>query len=150
MILQATSREPCCVNPSALHPTQTSSLPQSYGGRELLALGLIGPLPLFLQCVTWSWILSVCTLSCVRLLATPWTVAHQASLSMGFPPGQEYWSRLPCPPPGDLPNPGIEPRSPALQVDSLPSEPPGTLLIKLHQGKLYFSPPLSVFLKLDV
>ena len=38
---------------------------------------------------------------------------------------QEYWSGLPCPPPGDLPNPGTEPRSPALQVDSLPSEPPG-------------------------
>ena len=38
---------------------------------------------------------------------------------------QEYWSRLPCPPSGDLPNPGIEPRFPALQVDSLPSEPPG-------------------------
>ena len=38
---------------------------------------------------------------------------------------QEYWSGLPCPPPGDLPNPGIEPRSPALQVDSLPSDPPG-------------------------
>ena len=38
---------------------------------------------------------------------------------------QEYWSGLPCPPPGDLPSPGLEPRSPALQVDSLPSEPPG-------------------------
>ena len=55
---------------------------------------------------------------------TPWAVAHQAPLSMGFP-RQEYWGRLPCPPPGDLPNPGIEPRSPALQEDSLPSEPPG-------------------------
>ena len=43
---------------------------------------------------------------------------------MGFS-RQEYWSGLPCPPPGDLPNPGVEPRSPALQVDSLPSEPPG-------------------------
>ena len=52
------------------------------------------------------------------------TVAHQALLSMGFS-RQEYWSGLSCPPPGDLPNPGIEPRSPALQVDSLPSEPPG-------------------------
>ena len=38
---------------------------------------------------------------------------------------QEYWSGLPCPPPGDLPDPGIEPRSPALQIDSLPSESPG-------------------------
>ena len=54
---------------------------------------------------------------------TPWTVAHQAPLSMGFF-RQEYWSGLPCPPPGDLPNLGIEPRSPALQADSLTSEPP--------------------------
>ena len=49
----------------------------------------------------------------MQLFATPWTVAHQASLSTGFP-GQEYWSRLPFPPPGDLPGPGIEPESPAL------------------------------------
>ena len=55
---------------------------------------------------------------------TPWTVAHLAPLSMGFS-RQEYWSGLPCPPPGDLPNPGIELRSPALQADSLTSEPPG-------------------------
>ena len=48
-------------------------------------------------------------------------------LSMGFP-RQEYWSELPCPPPGDLPNSGIKPRSPALQADSLPSEPPGKLM----------------------
>ena len=58
--------------------------------------------------------------SCVTL----WTVAHQASLSMGFS-RQEYCSGLPFPSPGDLPNPGIEPRSPALQADALPSEPPG-------------------------
>ena len=51
-------------------------------------------------------------------------VAHQAPLSMGFS-RQEYWSGLPCPPPGDLLDPGIEPRSPALLADSLPSEPPG-------------------------
>ena len=55
---------------------------------------------------------------------TPWTVAHQAPLSMGFS-RQKYWSGLPCPPPGGLPNSGIKPRSPALQADSLPSEPPG-------------------------
>ena len=54
---------------------------------------------------------------------TPWTVAHQAPLSTGFS-RQEYWSGLPCPSPGDLPHPGIEPRSPAWQVDSLLSEPP--------------------------
>ena len=51
--------------------------------------------------------------SCVQFFATPWTAAHQALLSMGFS-RQEYWSGLPCPPPGDLPNPGIEPVSPAL------------------------------------
>ena len=54
----------------------------------------------------------------------PWTVAHQAALSMGFS-GQEYWSGLPCFPPGDLPDPGIEPRFLALQADCLQSEPPG-------------------------
>ena len=52
---------------------------------------------------------------------TPWTVACQAPLSMEFS-GQEYWSELPFPSPGDLPDPGIKPRSPALQADSLPSE----------------------------
>ena len=63
-------------------------------------------------------------LSRVWLFATPWAVACQAPLSMRFS-RQEYWSGLPCPPPGDLPNPGIEPRSPTLQADSLLSEPPG-------------------------
>jgi len=66
----------------------------------------------------------VCVLShfsCVRLCVT---VAHKAPLSMGFS-RQEYWSGLPFPSPGDLPNPGIEPRPPAWQTDSLPSEPPG-------------------------
>ena len=56
--------------------------------------------------------------------ATPWTIAYQASLFMGFS-RQEYWSGLPCPLPGDLPNLGIKPGSPALQADSLPSEPRG-------------------------
>ena len=60
-------------------------------------------------------------LSRVQPFVTPWTVAHQAPLSMGFS-RQEYWSGLPFPSPGDLPNPGIEPRSPALQADALPSE----------------------------
>ena len=61
-------------------------------------------------------------LSHVRFFATPRTIARQAPLPMGFP-RREYWSGLPFPP-GDLPNPGIEPRSPALQADFLPSEPP--------------------------
>ena len=64
------------------------------------------------------------SLSHVRLFATPWTVAYQASPSMGFF-RQEYWSGLPFPSPGDLPDPGIEPRSPALEADVLTSEPPG-------------------------
>ena len=55
---------------------------------------------------------------------TPWTVAHQVPLSVGFS-RQEYWSGLPFPSPGDLPEPGIEPRSPALQADALTSEPSG-------------------------
>ena len=64
------------------------------------------------------------SLSHVRLFATPCTVAHQAPPSMGFS-RQEYWSGLPFSSPGDLPNPGIEPGSPALQADALLSEPPG-------------------------
>ena len=63
-------------------------------------------------------------LSHVRLFATPWTVAYQAPPSMGFS-RQECWSGLPFPSPGGLPDPGIEPGSPALQADALPSEPPG-------------------------
>ena len=55
---------------------------------------------------------------------TPWIVAHQAPVSMGFS-RQEYWSGLPCPSPEDLSNPGIEHRSPALQAGSLPFEPSG-------------------------
>ena len=64
------------------------------------------------------------SLSRVRLFATPQTVAYQAPPSQGFS-RQEYWSGLPFPSPADLPNPGIEPKSPALQTDALPSEPPG-------------------------
>ena len=64
------------------------------------------------------------SLSCVRLFVTLWAVAYLASLSMGFS-RQEYWSRLPFPSPGELPDPGIEPRSPSLEADALTSEPPG-------------------------
>ena len=63
-------------------------------------------------------------LSRVRLFSTPWTVAYQAPLSMGFS-RQECWNGLPFPSPGDLPDTGIEPGSPALQTDAFPSEPPG-------------------------
>ena len=66
----------------------------------------------------------MCLVSQSRLTVSPWTIAHQAPLSMVFS-RQEYWSGLPCPLPGDLPNPGTETRSPALQMNFLPSEPPG-------------------------
>ena len=61
------------------------------------------------------------SLSHVQIFVTLWTVAHQAPQSMGFS-REEYWSGLPFPSPGDLPNPGIKPRSPALQSDALPSD----------------------------
>ena len=74
----------------------------------------------------WWW-----TKSCLAL-ATPWTVAHQPPLFMGFL-RQEYWRGLPFPSPGDLPDPGIKPKSPALQADSLLTEPPGKILSKLKR-----------------
>ena len=69
------------------------------------------------------------SLSRVQLFATPWTIAHQAPPSIGFS-RQEYWSGVPFPSPEDLPNPEIEPRSPALQADTLISEPPGKPIIR--------------------
>ena len=66
-------------------------------------------------------------LSRVRLFVTPWTRGHQAPPSMEFS-RQEYWSGLPFSSPGDLPNTGIEPRSPALQADALLSQPPRKLI----------------------
>ena len=70
------------------------------------------------------------SLSRVWLFVTPWTVAHQAPPSMGFPK-QEYWNGLPFPSPGDLPHPGIEPGFPTLQAYALTSEPPGKPIIGL-------------------
>ena len=82
------------------------------------------------------------SLSRVWLSAGLWTVAHQAPLSMGFS-RQEYWSGLPFPSPGDLPHPGIEPRSPTLQADALTSAPPGKPCIvsskSLHLSEILFS-----------
>ena len=82
------------------------------------------------------------SLSRVGLFATPWTVAYQASPSMGFS-RQEYWSGLPFPSPGDLPDPGIEPRSLTLEADTLTSEPPGktTLIAAVPLGYT----PLVIF-----
>ena len=79
-----------------------------------------------LKIVALTYTHKVKSLSHVQLFATPWTVAHQASPSMKFS-GHEYWSGLPFLSPGDLPNPGIEPRSPAWKADALSSGPPGNL-----------------------
>ena len=77
--------------------------------------------------------------SYVQFFVIPWTVAFQAPLSMRFS-RQEYWSELPFPSPGDLPDRGIKPGSPVLQADSLPSEPPGkqcyTVLFPFSQTSL--------------
>ena len=77
------------------------------------------------------------SLSRIRLFAIPWTVAYKAPLSMGFSK-QEYWNGLPSTSPGDLPDPGTEPRSSALKADSLPSEPTGKQF-KFTQTSLYAS-----------
>ena len=74
--------------------------------------------------------------SCVWLFATLWTIGCQAPLSMGFS-WQKYWSGSPCPSPGNLPNPRIEPSSPALQADSLPTEPPGNPIVTLSSFKFH-------------
>ena len=89
--------------------------------------GGVGAVCLFFLAVFNTWYVHACMLGCfrhVRLFVTLWAIAHQAPLSMGFS-RQEYWTGLSCPPQGDLSNSGIEPRSPLLQVDSLPTEPPG-------------------------
>ena len=84
------------------------------------------------------------SLSCVRLFETPWTnVAHEAPPSMEFS-RQEYWSRLPFPSPGDLPDPGIAPRSPALQADALTSEPPGKPHLIFSSSKRFYYHPLFI------
>ena len=124
-----------------------------------LFLCLIQVVMIRLPCYYKLWIVSVLVgwsevklLSGVWLFAIPWTVVYQASPSMGFS-RQEYWSGLPLPSPGDLPDPGIEPRSPALQADALPSEPPGKpsgrvvfvyfhmwVLIRMHMWRIIMEP----------
>ena len=93
--------------PSVLNPPAASQFPP------------IWPKALLFGCTPWQGILvPVCVCGSHSVLSdsvTPWTVAHQAPLSMGFS-RQEYWSGLPFPSPGDLPYPGIEPSSPALQI----------------------------------
>ena len=91
-----------------------TSFPRCPACKQQTAVGLLS----LLNYVCWS------LLSCVGLPATPGTVACQALLFMRLS-RQEYWSEEPFPSPGDLSDPGVEPRSPALQADSLPAEPPG-------------------------
>ena len=71
------------------------------------------------------------SLSLICLFVTPWTVTHQTPLSMGFS-RQEYWSELLFPSPGDLPDSGTEPKSPALQEDSIQTEPPGKSFLSVE------------------
>ena len=105
--------------------------------RVLLNSGSLGSKSLRAQQILCSWPLGhfipkpkpcVCTsLSHIWFFETPWTTAHQASLSLEFS-RQDYWSGWPFPPPGDLPNSGIEPTSASLQADSLLSEGERTLM----------------------
>ena len=85
-----------------------------------------------------------CVLSHARFFATPWTIAHQAPLSIGFP-RQEYWSGLPFPTPGDLPDPGIKLTSPvslALKADSLPLSHQGSPWYRGTEAKFLGTLPL--------
>ena len=86
-------------------------------------------------------------LSCVQLFATPWTIDYQRPSSMGFY-RQEYWSGLPFPSPGDLPNPGIEPGSPTLQADALTSELLGKQECPNHRIIALISHARKVMLKI--
>ena len=114
------------------YPLQYSGLENSmdyslWSGKELDTTERLSEEEGFSQHQAWK---RVCVCVCDSLsvmfdsLQPPSTVAHQGPLSMEFS-RQEYWSALPFPSPGDLPDPGIEAQSPALQVDSWPSEPPG-------------------------
>ena len=89
-------------------------------------------------------------LSCVQLFATPWTVAYQDPLSIRFS-RPEYWSGMPFPSPGDIPNPGIELGSASLWADTLSSEPPGMPYVCFKQIKMkspfsYFNNPITLLL----
>ena len=113
-------KDPC------LCPPSTSD--QSLSRRELYHLVEYGWFANFIQKHHYhAMMCCVYSVSCVRLSVTTWTIARQAPLSMGLS-RQEYWSGLPFPPPGGLPNPGTEPTSPvapALQVEFLLAEPLG-------------------------
>ena len=113
---------------------------EEHGGLQSMGLQRVGrdlvtkqtnksPIPISLTQLLQYWeIPHVYTLFYTVTLMTPWTAGHQAPLSMDFS-RQEYWSGLPLPSRGDLPDPGIEHRSPTLQADSLPTEPPWRCLL---------------------
>ena len=104
-----------------------------HGGRSLVGYSLWGRKESDTTERLHSLKVKVKLLTHVWLFVTPWTIAYQTPLFMEFS-RQEYWSGLPFPSPGDLPDPGIEPGSPTFQADALPSEPPG----KLFHLKLIF------------
>ena len=112
------------------HTTASSQVPETGTQEVAMKLGwmLDWKLNSMLTCLIHTKSLSH-SLSRVWLFATLWTVAHQTPPSMGFS-RLEYWNGLPFPSPGDLPDPGIKPRSPTLQADALTSEPPGKLMIQ--------------------
>jgi len=109
-------------------PRPRQSLVTLYRGFHLfLCEGMLMLLTSLFSAVYEMWCTYACVLSRVLLFSTPWTVACQAPLSIGFS-RQEYWSGLPFPPPADLPDQGIKPMSPvspALAVGSLPLAQPG-------------------------
>ena len=104
---------------------QTTLFPDKHRGNTNKPPYSNPPPPSLPNPTTHTCPIAVWSLSRVQFFAAPWTVAHQAPLSMGFP-RQEYWSGLPFPSPGDLPNPGIEPWSPSLAGRFLTTEPPGS------------------------
>ena len=117
-------------------PTPAFLPGEFHGQRSLAGRGAPGrrekwPSTICELCIHIQYVIVLVTQS-VQPFATPWTVAHHAPLCLGSS-RREYWSGLPFPSPGDLPNPGIKPRSPALQADSLPSELQGSYTY-IHQA----------------
>ena len=105
---------------------------------SFLTLHLASPVNYTLKCyVPFQSLLMLSHFSRVQLFATAWTVALQAPLSIGFS-RQEHWRGLPFPSPGDLPDPGTEPMSPALQEESLPAKPPGKPVVECFQITSWF------------
>ena len=102
----------CCIGQSSKSPLWMTRFPSGFSH---VCMHVLSHSIVFDSATPWpvAWGL-LCYMDCNRGLPCPWGFSRQ-----------EYWSGLPCPPPGDFPNPGIKPRSPTLQVDSLPSEPVG-------------------------